>query len=68
MASLQTIRRLWFALTKRKQWFRAKTLPEVILHDPGAQRPHDLDDAFYDPKLQLRIGREIAKHAAKKKN
>jgi len=37
----------------------------VIVHDPGAARPHDLDDPFRDPAVQSRIGGVIAGKAAK---
>lgn len=67
MASLvQTVRGFWLAITRRKPSYRAKTSPEVILHDPAAQRPHDLDDPFFDPKVQSRMADVIAKNAAKK--
>ena len=66
MASfVQTARGFWFAITRRKQSERAKT-PGVILHDPGAQGPHDLDDPFFDPKVQARMADVIAENAAKK--
>ena len=38
---------------------------DVIVHDPGAARPHDLDDPFLDPAVQSRIGDVIANKAAK---
>jgi hypothetical protein len=38
---------------------------DVIVHDPGAERPHDLDDPFLDPAVQSRIGGVIAGKAAK---
>jgi hypothetical protein len=38
---------------------------DVIVHDPGAERPHDLDDPFLDPAVQSRIGGVIANKAAK---
>jgi hypothetical protein len=38
----------------------------VVLHDPGAQGPHDLDDPFFDPKVQARIGDAIASATQKK--
>jgi hypothetical protein len=67
MASfVQTVRGLWFAITGRKHSDRAKASPGVILHDPGAQGPHDLDDPFFDPKVQARMADVIAKNAAKK--
>ena len=53
------------AMTGR-QSARQAPLPEVIVHDPGAERPHDLDDPFLDPKVQSRIAGVIADNAAKK--
>ena len=32
----------------------------VILHDPAAERPHDLDDPFFDANVQRRVGALIA--------
>ena len=37
------------------------TFPEVVVHDPMAAKPHDLDDPFFDGKVQERIGGAIAK-------
>jgi hypothetical protein len=34
--------------------------PPVVLHDPAAQRPHDLDDPFFDDKVQSRMADVIA--------
>ena len=34
--------------------------PEPLVHDPAAQRPHDLDDPFFDATVQKRVGRVIA--------
>ena len=39
----------------------------VVVHDPAAQRAHDLDDPFFDDKVQTRIGDAIA-HAGQQKN
>jgi hypothetical protein len=60
---LQTVRDRWLALTRRPA---AETRAEVIVHDPGAQQPHDLDDPFIDSQAQSRIGDVIANNAAKK--
>jgi len=50
MASFtQTIRHFWSAMTSQDP-VRAPASPEVIVHDPDAERPHDLDDPFFDPK------------------
>ena len=61
----QTVRDFWFAMTGRPS-ARKASRPEVIVHDPGAERPHDLDDPFFDPKVQSRIASVIADNAAKK--
>jgi len=64
MTSLaQTVRNFWFAVTGQPA--REPAPPEVILHDPGAQRPHDLDDPFFDPAVQSRIAGVIADNAKK---
>ena len=34
--------------------------PEPFVHDPAAQRPHDLDDPFFDATVQKRVGHVIA--------
>ena len=44
---------------------RASASPEVIIHDPDAERPHDLDDPFFDPKVQSRMAGVIADSAKK---
>jgi len=65
MASLaQTIRYFWFAMTGQDS-VRVPASPEVIVHDPGAERPHDLDDPFFDPKVQARMAGVIASNAKK---
>jgi hypothetical protein len=60
----QSIRDFWRSIAGREP-AREKP-PQVILHDPGAERPHDLDDPFVDPKVQSRIGDVIASNAKKK--
>lgn len=39
--------------------------PEVVVHDPDASRPHNLDDPFIDEKVQSRIGDAISKSVQK---
>jgi len=66
MASLaRAIRDLWFAVTAQHP-VPAAAVPAVIVHDPGAQRPHDLDDPFFDPDVQSRMAGVIADNAANK--
>jgi hypothetical protein len=31
-----------------------------ILHDPASSKPHDLDDPFFERKIQERVGQLIA--------
>lgn len=40
--------------------------PQVIVHDPAAQGPHDLDDPFFDGEVQSRIADVIASAGQKK--
>jgi len=35
-------------------------LPTLLIHDPAASRPHDLDDPYFDPNVQRRVGGVIA--------
>ena len=35
----------------------------VTFYDPAASRPHDLDDPFFDRKVQEGVGRAIAEAA-----
>jgi hypothetical protein len=66
MADLtRTIRNLWAAMTGPPS-AAAPAAPEVIVHDPDAQRPHDLDDPFFDQGVQSRIAAVIASNAEKK--
>ena len=65
MANLaHTIRHFWSAMTGQDA-VPGPTSPEVIVHDPGAAGPHDLDDPFFDPKIQTRIASVIANNAKK---
>jgi hypothetical protein len=58
---LEKARRLWFAVNGRRE----PEMPDVIVHDPAATRPRDLDDPFFDTKVQSRIGDTIAQRAQK---
>jgi hypothetical protein len=37
----------------------------VIIHDPDSSRPHDLDDPFFDRKIQERMGAAISRAVRK---
>jgi hypothetical protein len=66
MTSLgQTIRQFWFAVTGQQSAPEPEPA-EVVVHDPGAERPHDLDDPFFDPAVQSRMAGVIADNAKKK--
>ena len=40
--------------------------PAVIVHDPAAQRAHDLDDPFFDYDVQKRVA-DVITGAGRKK-
>ena len=56
----QAVRNVWSAVTGQTHSARAPAAPVVILYDPAAQRPHDLDDPFFDDKVQARMADVIA--------
>ena len=58
------VRRFWSAVTRRSQAAQA-LMPKVVRYDPAAQRPHDLDDPFFEETVQIRIADVIA-HAGHK--
>ena len=53
----QVLIKIWRKLTAASQYKKDRG---VFLHDPAAERPHDLDDPFFDNKAQARIGKAIA--------
>jgi hypothetical protein len=61
---------LWQSISHaaRKFWtgLTGPNAPAVVLHDPAAQRPRDLDDPFFDDKAQKRMANVIS-HASQKK-
>ncbi|MEA2980403.1 MAG: hypothetical protein QOF91_174 [Alphaproteobacteria bacterium] len=59
-----TVRDFWLTITGQ-QPAREPAAPEVIVHDPDAERPHDLDDPFFDSQVQSRIAGVIASNAKK---
>jgi len=46
-------------LSKLKALFRDPP-PQVVVHDPAAAEPRNLDDTFFDEKAQERVGKAIA--------
>ena len=59
-----TIRHFWSAMTGQDAVLKPAA-PEVVVYDPGAERPHDLDDPFFDPEVQARMASVIANSAKK---
>ena len=62
----QVVRLFWLAITGQKHSYCETAAPAVVLHDPAAQRPHNLDDPFFDPRVQTRIADVIANGVQKK--
>ncbi len=57
----QALLGFWRSMTGRKPPLPGhQAIPGAMLHDPAAQRPHDLDDPFFDPEVQARIATAIA--------
>jgi hypothetical protein len=57
----------WCSLTGKKPSFETtSTRPGVFFHDPAASQPHDLDDPFFDSKVQDRVADVIAASSKKK--
>jgi hypothetical protein len=52
--------RFWGTLSKKEP------RPVVVEHDPAADRPHDLDDPFFDVKVQRRVAAALAAAAQDK--
>ena len=63
---MSAVRKLWLALTGRTEPAKQPATPPVIVHDPAARGPHDLDDPFFDGEVQARVADVIA-HAGQKK-
>jgi hypothetical protein len=63
---INSVRKVWSAVVGRNASAEASTRVGVVLHDPGSQRPHDLDDPFFDNKVQERIADVISSAAQKK--
>ena len=40
---------------------RPARIPGVLVHDPAADRPKNLDDPFHDARAQERVGDVIAR-------
>jgi len=60
--SISSIFKTWRPLL----WGRWSAPPAVIVHDPNSSKPHDLDDPFFDRRVQELVGTMISKAARKK--
>jgi hypothetical protein len=59
---------IWSTFEKWRPRLRGRwsSPPAVVIHDPNSSKPHDLDDPFFDRRVQERVGAMIAKAARKK--
>jgi hypothetical protein len=64
---VDSVRKVWSALVGRNaSSAEGSARAGVIFHDPASQKPHDLDDPFFDNKVQERIADVISSAATKK--
>jgi hypothetical protein len=64
---INSARKVWSAVLGRKAASaEGSTRAGVVLHDPGSQKPHNLDDPYFDNKVQERIADVISRAAQKK--
>lgn len=59
-SSLAIFQKLWSAVSPPRP-----ARLDLIIHDLASSKPHDLDDPFFDRKVQERVGAVIAKAALK---
>ena len=57
---LRAALKMWSLIGDRQSRDR---IPEVVLHDPKAQGPQNLDNPFLDTKAQARVGDLIGRAA-----
>jgi hypothetical protein len=57
---LRAALKMWSLIVDRQSRERS---PEVVLHDPKAQGPQNLDNPFLDTKAQARVGDLIGRAA-----
>jgi hypothetical protein len=64
---INTLRKLQSVVLRRNATSaEVSTRAGVVFHDPGSQKPHDLDDPFFDKRVQERIADVISSAAQKK--
>jgi hypothetical protein len=66
-ALFDSARKLWALVLARKATAANGSIREgVVFHDPGSLKPHNLDDPFFDKKVQERIADVISSAAQRK--
>ena len=64
---ISSVRRVWSTLVgSGAPSVDASARAGVIVHDPASQKPHNLDDPFFDNKVQERMADVISSAAQKK--
>jgi hypothetical protein len=63
-ALLDTAKRVWSAVTGGAPAGASGMRQNVLVHDPDAEKPKNLDDPFHDPKVQERVAKLISQAAA----
>jgi hypothetical protein len=64
---INSVRKVWSAVRGRNATSaEGSTRAEVVFHDPGSLKPHNLDNPFFDNKVQERIADAISRAAQKK--
>ena len=64
---INSARKVWSAVRGRNAISAESSMRTgVVFHDPGSLEAHNLDDPFFDKKVQERIADVIASAAQKK--
>jgi hypothetical protein len=64
---IRSVLRAWSAVVSRRASPPSDRLQGVILHDPDAEKPKDLDNPFYTAASQERVGDLIARSTTPRK-
>ena len=64
---LRSASQIFSAIFTKRVGTRSDRIRAVILHDPDAQKPKDLDNPFYTAAAQDRVGDLIARSGASRK-
>jgi len=58
---LDSTQRVWSAVAARARGRSSRRIQDVIVHDPAARQPKNLDDPLQDAAAQGRVGEIIAR-------